>query len=79
MNAGGFPELGFYTLPGHVDNPSAIVDEVSIADALGIGSVWISERMGSKDIGVLSGIALARSSRMGIASGLIAKDRKSVV
>lgn len=72
MNAGGFPELGFYTLPGHVDNPSAIVDEVSIADALGIGSVWISERMGSKDIGVLSGIALARSSRMGIASGLIA-------
>jgi 5,10-methylenetetrahydromethanopterin reductase len=66
-----FPELGFYTLPGHVDDPARILSEPVEGERVGLGSVWISERFGTKDIGVLSGVALARTERIGIASGLI--------
>lgn len=66
-----FPELGFYTLPGHVDDPARILSEPVEGERLGLGSVWISERFGTKDIGVLSGAALARTERIGIATGLI--------
>ena len=70
-DAAFFPELGFYTLPGHVDDPGRILSEPAEGEGLGLGSVWISERFGTKDIGVLSGVALARTERIGIASGLI--------
>ena len=66
-----FPELGFYALPGHVSDPQQIYDEVRAGDELGFGSVWISERLNTKNVEVLSGVAAALSPRMGIASGLI--------
>jgi len=66
-----YPELGFYTLPGHVDSAADIFEEVAKGEELGFGSVWISERLSTKEIGVLSGIALGQSKHMGIASGLI--------
>jgi probable F420-dependent oxidoreductase len=66
-----FPELGFYTLPGHVFAPTPMFDEVADAERLGLGSVWISERLNTKDIGVLTGACIARTERMGVASGLI--------
>jgi 5,10-methylenetetrahydromethanopterin reductase len=66
-----FPELGFYALPGHVVDPTPFFGELAEADRLGIGSVWISERLNTKDIGVLTGAALARSERIAVASGLI--------
>ena len=66
-----FPELGFYTLPGHAISPAPIFEELTDADRLGLGSVWISERLNTKDIGILTGAAIASSKRMGVASGLI--------
>jgi probable F420-dependent oxidoreductase len=66
-----FPELGFYTLPGHVDDPQRILAEPAVGERLGLGSVWISERFGTKDAPVLSGVALGRTERIGIATGLI--------
>jgi len=66
-----FPELGFYTLPGHVDDPARILQEPVTGERLGLGSVWISERFGTKDVGVLSGIALARTEQLGVAAGLL--------
>lgn len=39
-----FPELGIYLLPGHRDRPADLLDEVRAAEALGLGSAWISER-----------------------------------
>ena len=66
-----FPELGFYTLPGHVLDPRPALREIDDADRLGLGSVWISERLNTKDIGVLTGAAIVRSERMGVASGLM--------
>jgi 5,10-methylenetetrahydromethanopterin reductase len=66
-----FPELGFYALPGHVHEPKKVFHEIDKADELGLGSVWLAERLNTKEVGVLSGIAAAKSQRMGIASGLI--------
>lgn len=67
-----FPELGYYALPGHVSHPGEIVQDVKMGEALGLGSVWISERLNTKNVEVLSGLAAAHTSQMGIASGLIA-------
>ena len=67
-----YPELGFYTLPGHVSDPRSVVDEIRDGEALGLGSVWISERLNTKSVEVLSGIAAVQDTRMGIAAGLIA-------
>ena len=71
MTTQRFPELGYYALPGHAPNAKSIFEEVSQGDELGLGSVWISERFNTKDIGVMSGIAAAKTPNMGIASGLI--------
>jgi 5,10-methylenetetrahydromethanopterin reductase len=70
--AAKFPELGYYGLPGHVHSPKPLVDEVVLGEELGLGSVWLSERLNTKNLGVISGLAAAHAPTMGIASGLIA-------
>ena len=58
-----FPELGIYLLPGHTDRPADLLDEVRAAEALGLGSAWISERFDVKEVGALCGAAAAVTSR----------------
>ncbi len=67
-----YPEFGYYALPGHISEPKQIAEEVAAGDRLGLGSVWISERLNTKNVEVLSGVAAALTPRMGIASGLLA-------
>ncbi len=69
MPTSRFPELGFYALPGHTKNPADILEEVSLADKLGIGSAWISERFDVKEAGVLAGAAGAVSKDIFIGTG----------
>jgi probable F420-dependent oxidoreductase len=64
-----FPELGIYTLPGHTENPAELLDEVRAAEALGLGSVWISERYDVKEAATLSGAAAAVTSEIFIGTG----------
>lgn len=71
MSAPQFPEFGFYTLPGHVFEPKEAFEEIRTGDELGLGSVWISERLNTKSGDVLSGVAAALSPRLGIATGLL--------
>jgi 5,10-methylenetetrahydromethanopterin reductase len=61
-------ELGFYTLAGHSNSPRDLVDEVRVAEDLGLGSVFVSERFNLKDAGVLSGAVGATSTTLGIAT-----------
>jgi len=68
-----YAELGFYALPGYAPDPTSVYDEITSGEQLGLGSVWISERHNTKDIGVMSGIAAATTKRMGIATGLISQ------
>lgn len=67
-----FPEFGFYAQPGHVFDAPRVLDDTRTGEALGLGSLWISERLGAKDAPVLSGAAAAVSDRIHIGSGLIA-------
>lgn len=64
-----FPELGFYALPGHTQTPADLLDEIRQAEAMGIGSAWISERVDVKEIGVLAGAAAAVTRDIFICSG----------
>ncbi len=57
-------ELGFYTLAGQADSSRDLVDEVRLAEQLGLGSAFISERFDKKEAGVLSGAAGAVSERL---------------
>src|SRR3954453_13898144 len=61
-------ELGFYTLAGAPQSPAELLDEVARAEALGLGSAFISERFNIKEAGVLSGAAGAVSHTLGIAT-----------
>jgi probable F420-dependent oxidoreductase len=60
------PELGCYALAGHTASTRDLVDEVRLAEELGIGSVFLSERFNVKDAAVMAGAAGAVSSRIGI-------------
>lgn len=70
MDGGGTAtaELGFYALAGAPDSPRAIIDEVRDAEALGLGTAFISERFDVKEAATLSGAAAAASSHINIAT-----------
>lgn len=70
MNADRSPlnELGFYTLPGAPKSPRDLVQEVADAEALGLGSCFISERFNIKEAVTLSGAVGAVSTTLGIAT-----------
>lgn len=63
-----FPELACYGLAGHSASPRDLIAEVQLAERLGIGSVFLSERFNVKDAGVMAGVAAASSSSLGIAT-----------
>ena len=62
------PELACYGLAGHTNEPADLLDEVRLAEELGLGSVFLSERFNLKDAGVLAGAAAAATTRLGIAT-----------
>jgi len=62
------PELGFYTLAGQPDSPRELLGEVSEGEALGFGTVFISERFNIKEVVTCSGAAAAVSERIQIAT-----------
>jgi probable F420-dependent oxidoreductase len=61
-------ELGFYTLAGQPKTPRELIDEVHQGEAMGFGSVFISERYNIKEAATLSGAAGAVSERIAIAT-----------
>ncbi|TYL45666.1 TIGR03857 family LLM class F420-dependent oxidoreductase [Nocardioides sp. BGMRC 2183] len=63
-----FPELACYGLAGHSAQPADLIDEVRLAERIGLGSVFLSERFNAKDAAVMAGLAAAVSERIGIAT-----------
>ncbi|MFM8302901.1 MAG: TIGR03857 family LLM class F420-dependent oxidoreductase [Actinomycetota bacterium] len=61
-------ELACYTLAGQPESARALVDEVQSAEALGLGTVFVSERYNKKEACTLSGAAGACSERITIAT-----------
>lgn len=65
---GVFDELGFYTLAGAPESPRALLEEIPLAEELGLGWAFISERFNIKEAATLSGAAAAASTRLQIAT-----------
>lgn len=61
-------ELGFYTLAGAPDSPRDLIDEVTDAEAMGLGACFVSERLNIKEAATICGAAGAVSTRIGIAT-----------
>jgi probable F420-dependent oxidoreductase len=71
-----FPELGIYLLPGHTDSPGDVIREVQEAEALGLGSAWISERFDVKEVGALCGAAAAVTREIWVGTGVTNVDTR---
>jgi probable F420-dependent oxidoreductase len=56
--------LGGYVLPGRVFDPRPAIDQARAAEELRLGTVWISERWGSKDLGALGGAIGQATTRL---------------
>ena len=61
-------ELGYYALSKHPVSPANLVDEARLAERIGLGTAFVSERFNIKDAAVLSGALGAATTRMGIAT-----------
>ena len=62
------PELGFYALAGQPESPRDLIAEVQQAEAMGLGTAFLSERYNQKEICTLSGAAGAVTERIRIAT-----------
>ena len=60
--------LGFYTLAGAPRSPRELLEEVVDGERLGLGTVFISERLNVKEAATLSGAVGATAQRMHIAT-----------
>ena len=64
-------ELGFYTLAGAPESPRELIEEVAQAEALGLGTVFLSERFDLKEAATITGApnrSTAAAARMDGAS-----------
>lgn len=62
--------LGAYTLPGRVADPRPSIGQARIAEHLGLGTIWIGERYGTKDVGVLGGAIAQATSTIEIGTAI---------
>lgn len=64
------PELAFYGLAGAPRSPADLIPECRDGEAMGFGTVFLSERLNIKEIATISGAAGAVTDRMRIATGV---------
>lgn len=64
------PELAFYGLAGAPRSPADLLTECRDGEALGLGSVFLSERFNIKEAVTLSGAAAACTTSLGITTGV---------
>ena len=63
--------LGAYILSGRVPDARAGIAQAQAGEALGLNTLWISEKFGTKDLGALAGALAACTTRPRIAAGVI--------
>ena len=63
-------ELGFYGLPGAPSSPADLLAQCRDGEAMGLGTVFLSERFNVKEVVTLSGAAGAVTTTLGIATGV---------
>ena len=66
ISSPAYPELACYGLAGHSNSPADLLDEARLAERLGLGSIFLSERFNLKDAGVMAGAVAAATTSIGI-------------
>lgn len=69
-------ELGVYLVPGRAEESAEVYEQARVSEKLGFGSVWLSERLDTKEIGSLSGAVGAVTSQTEVAVGLTHIDTR---
>jgi len=64
-------DLSAFLLAGRTKAPAAALTEAADAERLGLRRVWLSERYDLKEAGALLGGVAARTTRIGIATGVV--------
>ncbi|WP_374413568.1 TIGR03857 family LLM class F420-dependent oxidoreductase [Novosphingobium colocasiae] len=62
-----FNELGYYALGGHVESPRDLIDECHLAERMGLGATFLSERFNVKEGPTTCGAIGAVTDNLGIA------------
>jgi len=62
--------LGTYALPGRLVDPATLPDLGRDAEAVGLSSIWVSERWDQKEMGVMLGALGAVTSELHIGCGI---------
>ena len=70
MTSAPLNELAFYGLAGAPRSPADLIPECRDAEALGLGSVFLSERFNVKEAVTLSGVVAGCSQSLGITTGV---------
>ena len=73
------PELGFYTLAGAPNSPRDMLRELADAEAMGLGTAFISERFNIKEAGALTGAAVAVTNSINIITAATNDDKFRVI
>lgn len=68
-NIGDRSRLGAYLLPGRIKDPSEGIAQAIKGEELGLGTLWLSERWGNKDVGAICGALSQVSPSTYIAAG----------
>jgi 5,10-methylenetetrahydromethanopterin reductase len=58
--------LGAYLLPGRSDDPQLAVTQAIAGESIGLGAVWLSERLGTKDLATIGGALSQATERVRI-------------
>ncbi|BBY40107.1 luciferase-like protein [Mycobacterium mantenii] len=64
------PELGAYVLPGRITDVRPGLQQAAIGERIGLGSVWVSERWETKEIGATLGALTQNTSRVRLVAGV---------
>ncbi|MDB9770239.1 TIGR03857 family LLM class F420-dependent oxidoreductase [Gammaproteobacteria bacterium] len=61
--------LGAYLLPGRIKDPLDAIIQAEAGERIGLGTMWVSERWGNKDIGAICGAVTQVAPSATIAAG----------
>ncbi|MEU8566762.1 TIGR03857 family LLM class F420-dependent oxidoreductase [Streptomyces pathocidini] len=62
--------LGSYVLPGGTTDPSQAIGQALAAERIGLTTLWISERLGHRDLGVVAGALGQATTSVNIGSAI---------
>ena len=63
-------QLGAYTLPGRSIHPRLAIEQSQIAEEIGLGTIWLSERFGTKDAATVIGAMAQATSTINLGVGI---------